>query len=63
MITEEMIAILIAELKQQHEWRLEDSECGDCEIAESWDKVKYRVASKFNELGCTADLYNKILAT
>ena len=38
--------IVMKELKQQHEWRLMDSECGSCEIAESWDKTKARIVKQ-----------------
>ena len=40
------LEIVMKELKQQHEWRLEDSECGSCEVAESWDKTKARIVDK-----------------
>ena len=40
------LKIVMEELKQQHEWRLEDSECGSCEVAESWDKTKYRIVEE-----------------
>lgn len=40
------LKIAMKELKQQHEWRLEDSECGSCEIAESWDKTKTRIVEQ-----------------
>lgn len=37
------LKIIMAELKQQHSWRLEDSECGSNEVNESWDKLKSRL--------------------
>jgi len=39
------IEIIIKELKQQHEWRKEESGCGNCEVQVSWEKVKDRLIS------------------
>ena len=43
------LEIVMKELKQQHEWRLKDSECGSCEVAESWDKTKARIVETIKE--------------
>ena len=40
------LQIVMKELKQQHEWRLEDSECGSCEVTESWGKTKARIVEQ-----------------
>lgn len=34
------IDIIMKHLKEQHSWRLEESECGDSEVAESFDNLK-----------------------
>jgi hypothetical protein len=42
----------LKEAKQQYEWRMEDSECGHCEIKEGLDMLEYRIqnsADKENE--------------
>lgn len=58
---DKVIKILMAELKQQHEWRLEDSECGDCEVAESWDRTKYRIAQDLRKISCAEEVVDKVL--
>ena len=44
------VKLLLKELKQQHEWRLEQSECGDSEVSESWDRLKYNLESEIKKL-------------
>lgn len=44
---EEIIKILIKELKQQHSWRLEE-DCGRDEISESWDMLIYKLKQECN---------------
>lgn len=44
----EDIEILIAEVKQQFMWRMEDSECGGDEIAESWNTTELRIRSRLS---------------
>jgi hypothetical protein len=43
---EKVIEILMAELKQQHGWRLEDSECGGDEVKESYERLKSELVEK-----------------
>lgn len=44
----EDIELLIAEVKQQFMWRMEDSECGGDEIIESWDKTEFSIRSRLS---------------
>lgn len=39
----------LKEAKQQYEWRMEDSECGDCEIKEGLDMLEYRIKNSINK--------------
>jgi len=40
------IDIIMKHLKEQHSWRLEESECGDSEVAESFDKLKNSIITE-----------------
>ena len=45
------IKVLMDEIKIQHKMRLEDGECGGCEIEESFDILKARLTNTLLEKG------------
>lgn len=40
------IKVIMKHLKEQHSWRLEDSECGLDEVPESFDRLKANIVSE-----------------
>jgi hypothetical protein len=53
------IALLLLEIKQQHRWRMEDTECGGGEVDDSWILTKLRIQRELDKSG---DIYDAIIA-
>lgn len=47
---QEIVDYLISQIKQQHDWRLEEEGCGGDEIMESWDINEERILTDIQNI-------------
>ena len=56
------VSIIMKELRQQYEWRKEESGCGNCEVSEGWDTLKGKLIAEIKRINpsCQSEIIDTI---